>query len=259
MTSDPIQKFKLVDEIIEYIKDIEYDRIASILDHFGIKYHDKYGNSISSYNQPKQHLNNATEDQIHNLYKYLFDEKIETFFDDKYATPVLQEKFVNLNLYLNECLACINNGNNIAATILLRSCVEIFLKESGQEGKNLATDIENLITSINTDSKNKDVFEIFTMANQLDALKIFLDDIRKLGRDVVHIKKDDIEGYISKHNQREFFQLFCTLIENSILRDGIHTYNTKAKADKMKFKIPDTTEKIPTFEHQADTNDEIPF
>ena len=130
MTLDAKYKFQLVDNIVKYIdenftrdKGGEYEtydeyRIQVLLGKFGIIYNHSYCMDI--------YLTQG-DGKIVGLAEYLLnDQGISRLFYDKYAVEVLQgdDKFFNLNLYINECFECIKMGRKIATALLLRSCAE---------------------------------------------------------------------------------------------------------------------------------------
>ncbi|MDX2082841.1 MAG: hypothetical protein SFV53_02500 [Rickettsiales bacterium] len=110
MILDPQKKFQLVDEIIQHLEtnytyedfngNLQYKekRVRILLGRFGIIYTQKHFDS--------SYLLDADDKNIVELAEYLLNDKgLSHLFHDKYAIDVLstEEKFFNLNLYLQEC------------------------------------------------------------------------------------------------------------------------------------------------------------
>jgi hypothetical protein len=176
-------------------------------------------------------LFNAEEENVRQLYKYLFKDKYEEsehltsyFTDGKYAIEALgEDEFFNLNLYLQECFECNKAERKLATAMLLRSCLEIIIDLKGNLDKN----IEKFFTDFDTKEEFKD------FADKAQQLKPFFHNIRGIGNDVAHIKKDDMNDVINKINLTDILKLICMLIENSILKPNIEARKAEAKKKKI--------------------------
>ncbi len=235
---DPIKKLALVDKIHEYfvekycdcVGNFESAQIGEILGYcgvnVGVRGYTRYSKDILIYSEA---------DQIVKLAEYLSGSKykgMRQFFHDKYAMEILKEKeqYDNLNLYLEECFQCINSKNLIAASILLRCCVEVFLTLQGATEYNLGAKITSFIKQID---QNQD-FELFARNQKKDELEDFIKTIKGLGDDVVHLNGKNLKDLIEKYDLMQMFKLFCILIENSILKDDIRQKNEDDIAMRVK-------------------------
>jgi hypothetical protein len=266
MTLDLRRKFKLIDQITEYIRENfftennfgdtipDYDRISILLGRFGI---------ASSNKGYQKDLVHADDQNIHELAEYLLNDKgLSHLFHDKYAIEVLatEEKFSNLNLYLNECFECIKADRKIATLILLRACVEIFIDVSGfKKHYHLGSNIDALIPLMEKD----EAFAMFNKNNKQNELKQFLKGIKDFGDDAAHLNGKNAKDFIEKFYKKEFLKLFCILIEHSILKDGIRERNERDIENRVKSIDFSMKEKVitqdTTNDSEMDSDDEIPF
>jgi hypothetical protein len=264
MTIDPQKKFKLIDEIVEYVNSnygynyngyLKYDdsRVKIILGRFGISYSHDYFDTDD--------LLKANDKSISELHEYLLNNKgLGHLFHDKYAIEVLanEEDFFNLNLYLNECFECIKSDRKIATAVLLRCCVEIFLSIFDKTKVPLAKKIEMVFINI----KNNKNFEIFIKHDKEEQLKTFLEGIKDVGNDAVHLNGKNPKDFIEKNNNTELLKLFCILIENSILKDSIKKKNEEDVENRVK-SIDFTIKEKPLVQDNSNQSlsedDDIPF
>jgi len=240
---DPKTKLDLIDKIHAHLKEnyssegehegeyfayFENDRIALILSHVDIHVKGYFDYKIEI-------LIRADGYKITKLAEYLFGNKNEgmrQFFHDKYATEILKEKeqYDNLNLYLEECFQCINSKNLIAASMLLRCCVEVFLTIQGATEYNLGAKITSFIKQID----QKQDFELFAKNQKKAELEDFIKTIKGLGDDVVHLNGKNLKDLIEKYDLMQMFKLFCILIENSILKCDIRQKNEDDIAKRVR-------------------------
>lgn len=266
MTLDMRIKFKLIDQIKEYISanlftenrwgDIipDYDGISILLGRFGIE---------SSKQGYCKDLTYAADKNIHELAEHLLNDKgLSHLFHDKYAIEVLstEERFSNLNLYLNECFECIKVDAKIATLMLLRAWVEIFIDVSGFKKKfHLGSNIEELIPLMEKDGS----FEIFNKNNKQSELKQFLKGIKDFGDDATHLNGKNVKDFIEKFDNKELLKLFCILIEHSILKDAIRKRNERGVENRVKSIDFSMKEKVilqdTTSDSEVSSDDEIPF
>ncbi len=266
MILDTKKKFQLVDEIIEHLeKNYTYqdcdgylmykeERVRILLERFDIIYTQKHFNS--------SYLENADDKNIVELAEYLLNDKgLSHLFHDKYAIDILstEEKFFNLNLYLQECFECIKTNRRIATAILLRSCVQILVDMCGYKGRSLAASIDQFIPSM----ENNETFIMFSNCKKQNELKQFLEGIKDFGNDVAHLNGKNVKDFIEKYDNKELLKLFCILIEHSILKDDIRKRNERDVENRVKsidFSIkekviaPNTTSYL-----EASSDEEIPF
>jgi len=257
MSNDLIKKFKLIDEIIKYFEsDAGYcnshsecnkNRIGMLFTKFDIK-----PSSSDDYWQSsilRDALDKSGDTNISDFHKYLFnDEGLSCLFHDKYAIELLanEEKLFNLNLYLNECFECIKADRKIATAILLRSCVEIFLDIMDFKGLTLAANIDKFIAKMNEDQR----FAIFSKNNKQNELQQFFQGIKDVGNDAVHLNGKKVTDFIEKYNNKEILNLFCILIEHSILKDDIDKKNEEDKENRVK-SIDFTKKETATIQNNA--------
>lgn len=193
------------------------------------------------------------EECVTRVYKEIFKNNLSNFFDAPNAIKVLEteENFSNLNLYLNECLNCINAQNKIAAAILLRSCVEIFINIFDNTSNPLAKKIDNFFKNIDS---HKDL-KAFCEHGKKDELKEFFEGVKDFGNDAAHLNGKKVDDFIEKYDNKAFLVLLCILIEHSILKDSIEKMNQEDTINRLKsadFRPKEESKK-------CDIDDEIPF
>lgn len=267
MTLDIRRKFKLIDQITEYIRAnlftenqwgdiiLDYDRISILLGRFGIE---------SSNKGYCKDLTYAADENIHELAEYLLNDKgLSHLFHDKYAIEVLstEERFSNLNLYLNECFECIKADRKIATAILLRACVEILIDIGGFRNNqdSLGTSIGKLIPLM----EKNEAFAMFNKNKKQSELKQFLEGIKDFGNDAAHLNGKNVKDFIEKYDNKELLKLFCILIEHSILKDDIRKRNERDVENRVKSIDFSMKEKVifqdTTSNSEVSSDDEIPF
>jgi hypothetical protein len=265
MILDPKKKFQLVDKIKNFLvtnftytdsrgsTQYKEKRIEMLLASFGISYVGKFHSD---------NLLDASDQSIVPLFEYLLNDKgLTHLFHDKYAIQVLatEERFSNLNLYLNECFECIKADRKIATAILLRACVEILLDMQNCKERNLKLSIEKFILLIEKD----DAFTMFSKSNKQNELKQFLEGIKDFGNDAAHLNGKNAKDFIEKYDNKELLKLFCILIEHSILKDDILKRNERDVENRVKSIDFSMKEKVVTPESESDispnTDDGIPF
>ena len=265
MTLDPQKKFHLVGEILKYIDtnfgDTDWNgnfsyneqRIKILLGSFGISYTENFDTN---------YLLTADDKNINELAEYLLNDKgLSHLFHDKYAIEILatEDKFFNLNLYLNECFECIKADRKIATALLLRCCVEILVDMCGYKKGNLAKDLENFISSM----EGNETFAMFNKNNKKGELEKFLVGIKDFGNDAAHLNGKNIKDFIEKYDNKEILKLFCILIEHSILKDDIRKRNELDVENRVKSIDFTIKEKNFDKENSSDdfpnTDDDIPF
>ena len=243
---DAKNKIKIVTKLIEHFhSNLEnqswnfYD-LKSILDKFEIIKIDnelrfqnyKFSNQMLTlifYNDvPSLNLNKtlyeSDEFKIQNLYDYIFEENnfeesnLNNLFTNIYSAEILKndEKYENLNLYLNECYKCIKSSNLIAAAILTRGCLEIFL---GMYSSKLH--LESKIEDVSKNFSNIDDFKVFDEIRKTSEITNFLFEIKNLGNDVAHVNGKKINEFIREKNLEESLKILCNIIEHSILNEEI--------------------------------------
>lgn len=269
MTLDIRKKFELIDQITDHIEEnfvtenqwLDYDRISILLGRFGIKYSNK------GY---RADLNYADDQNIHELAEYLLNDKgLSHLFHDKYAIEILatEEKFSNLNLYLNECFECVKADRKIATAILLRACVEIFIDIGGfnknpnktDQKLSLGTSINNLIPLMEKD----EAFAMFNKYNKQNEVQRFLEGIKEFGNDAAHLNGKNAKDFIEKFDNKELLKLFCILIEHSILKDGILRRNERDVENRVESIDLNMKEKVilqdATSDSEMGLDEETPF
>jgi hypothetical protein len=262
MELDPQKKFEIIEKILKYFYDkfgeedfygkINYDeqRIRIILGKFGISYSGKHFDSDV--------LLKTEDKKIYDLSEYLLNDKgLAHLFHDKYAIEILnsEEKFFNLNLYLNECFECIKSNRKIATAMLLRCCVEILVDMNGIKERTLAGSIDKFAQSMKDNPK----FIIFSKYNKENELKKFLEGVKNFGNDAAHLNGQNVKDFIEKYDNKEILKLFCILIENSILREDINNRNEQDIENKIKSIDFAIKEKMKENKIEEEVNDEIPF
>lgn len=274
MILDPQKKFQLIDEIIKYLEaNFTYEdfngytryknqRVKILLGRFNISYSGKEFDS--------DYLLDADDKNIHELAEYLLKDKgLSHLFHDKYAIDVLEseEKFSNINLYLNECFECVKADRKIATAILLRACVEIFIDVGGfnknpkrtDQKLSLGTSISSLILLMEKD----EAFAMFYKNNKQNEVQRFLEGIKDFGNDAAHLNGKNAKDFIEKFDNKELLKLFCILIEHSILKDGIRERNERDVDSRVKSIDFNMKKKVitqdATSNSDMDSDDEIPF
>ena len=265
MILDPQKKFQLVDEIKKHLEtnymhedyngNLQYkeERVRILLGRSGIIY--------TGRDFDDSYLLNADDKNIAELAEYLLNDKgLSHLFHDKYAIDVLstEEKFFNLNLYLQECFECIKTNRRIATAILLRSCVQILVDMCGYKGGSLAVSIDKFIPSM----ENNETFIMFSNCKKQNELKQFLEGIKDFGNDAVHLNGKNVKDFIEKYDNKELLKLFCILIEHSILKDDIRKRNERDVENRVKSIDFSMKEKVVKVEIESEwpyTDDEIPF
>lgn len=260
MELDPQKKFEIIDEILKYFSEkygkedwngnfcYDEQRIRIILGRYGIHYSGHFDSDF---------LLKAEDKKIYDLSEYLLNDKgLAHLFHDKYAIEILnsEEKFFNLNLYLNECFECIKSNRKIATAMLLRCCVEILVDMNGIKERTLAVSIDKFTQSMKDNTK----FIIFSKYNKENELKKFLEGVKDFGNDAAHLNGQNVKDFIEKYDNKEILKLFCILIENSILREDINNRNEQDIANKIK-SIDFTIKEIKENKIEEEANDEIPF
>ena len=146
---------------------------------------------------------------------------------------------------------CINADAKIAAAILLRSCIEIFINLFDKTNNHLATKIENFFKNI---SNHKEL-KIFCEHEKQGELKEFFEGIKNFGNDAVHLNGKKITDFIDKYDSENLLVLLCVLIEHSILKHGIQ----KITEECQKHKIQSIDFTIKEKSQKCNIDDEIPF
>lgn len=266
MILDPQKKFQLIDEIVKYINtnfgyedqngNIQHvdNRVKILLGRFGINYSRNYFCSDD--------LLSSNDKNISELFEYLLNDKgLGHLFHDKYAIEILatEEKFFNLNLYLNECFECIKADRKIATAMLLRCCVEILVDMCGHKERTLAGNIDKFIQSM----EGNTTFVMFSKNKKQNELQQFLEGVKDFGNDAAHLNGKNVKDFIEKYDNKEILKLFCILIEHSLLKDDIRKRNEDDVENRVKsidfaikerIFVQDTTDNTPSTE-----DDDIPF
>lgn len=237
---DAKNKIKIVTKLIEHFhSNLETERwnfydLKSILDKFEIITIDN-GSQFSYYrfsNQMlilifdndhdinlNQTLYESDEFKIQNLYDYIFEESnLNNLFTDIYSAEILRNdgKYENLNLYLTECYKCIKSSHLIAAAILIRGCLEIFLGMYSREYH-----LKSKIEDVSKNFSKIDDFKVFDEIRKTSEITNFLFEIKNLGNDVAHVNGKKINEFIREKNLEESLKILCNIIEHSILNEEI--------------------------------------
>lgn len=290
MNLDPKTKIQLVSEIWDYFKerfcketeqtdyygepllDCDSGKIKLFLQHVGVVF------SKADRFDSEDFFLQIEDQKLVALHNYITNQKSEGFVDlffDKYALEVLrsEEKFSNLNFYLEECFECVVANRKIAAAILLRACVEILVGLKGcieQNSKGRYDGLnKTLIKFINLVESDED-FKIFAKYGKKEELRIFLNGIKELGDSSAHLYDKKVHDFIENNAVKEMLKLFCLLIEHSILKEEISRRNEQELENR--FKSIDFTplqektknaagkhQVAKTFEQVDSGDDEIPF
>ena len=64
------------------------------------------------------------------LFNYIFKDKINKLFSEEFAYQALtsEKDFEDLHYYLQECYNCLKANLEFAGAIMIRPCIQIFLK-----------------------------------------------------------------------------------------------------------------------------------
>lgn len=239
---DAKNKIKIVTKLIEHFhSNLETERwnfydLKSILDKFeiikidnGLRFdHYQFSNQIliliflyaSHLNlNLNQTLYESDEFKIQNLYDYIFEESnLNNLFTDIYSAEILRNdgKYENLNLYLTECYKCIKSSHLIAAAILIRGCLEIFLGMYSREYH-----LKSKIEDVSKNFSKIDDFKVFDEIGKTSEITNFLFEIKNLGNDVAHVNGKKINEFIREKNLEESLKILCNIIEHSILNEEI--------------------------------------
>ena len=239
---DAKNKIEIVTKLIEHFhSNLETGRwnfydLKSILDKFeiikidnGLRFdHYQFSNQIliliflyaSHLNlNLNQTLYESDEFKIQNLYDYIFEESnLNNLFTDIYSAEILRndEKYENLNLYLTECYKCIKSSHLIAAAILIRGCLEIFLGMYSREYH-----LKSKIEDVSKNFSKIDDFKVFDEIRKTSEITNFLFEIKNLGNDVAHVNGKKINEFIREKNLEESLKILCNIIEHSILNEEI--------------------------------------
>lgn len=255
---DAKNKIKIVTKLIEHFhSNLEnqswnfYD-LKSILDKFEIIKIDngfrfnyyQFSNQMLTLiflnNVPHLNLNKtlyeSDEFKIQNLYDYIFEENnfeesnLNNLFTNIYSAEILKndEKYENLNLYLNECYKCIKSSNLIAAAILTRGCLEIFLGMYSNKFH-----LESKIKDVSKSFSNIDDFKVFDEIGKASEIRNFLFEIKNLEDDVAHVNGKKINEFIREKNLEESLKILCNIIEHSILSEEISKKLENARKQKL--------------------------
>ena len=166
-----------------------------------------------------QTLYESDEFKIQNLYDYIFEEcNLKNLFTNIYSAEILKndEKYENLNLYLNECYKCMKSSNLIAAAILIRGCLEIFLGMYSSKFR-----LESKIEDVSKNFSNIGDLKVFDEIDKTSEITNFLFEIKNLGNDVAHVNGKKINEFIREKNLEESLKILCNIIEHSILDEEI--------------------------------------
>jgi|GEM_PF-3548811 len=239
----------------------------------------------------------ASNDSIENLYNYIFPQKsIFDFFEDKDECLEVfnKENFSDLKIVLDECFNCIQAGNNFATVIMIRSCVEIWLKEmkiTGKQDEIIKDRVEDFIKKIETKALNtkeilllwskemkitgkqneriEDFIKKIETDSQYEVLRSKASNIKEIlflyienGNNVAHTRIKQAQEYIENHCLEASLNLLCKLIEITILKDDIIKIKNKNQEEKIK-NIDFNTKKISIEQNNKNfvdnADDEIPF
>jgi hypothetical protein len=194
-----------------------------------LKLYFEYDNSRTYFWILNKILHDSSDFKIQNLYNYIFGENnIKKLFTNAYSPEILatDEKYENLNLYLNECYKCIKSSNLIAGAILLRSCLEIFINKYSAK-YHVHQKIEDVIKNFNEIND----FKLFDEISKKDEIEKFFKEIKNLGNDSVHLNGKKIKEIINTFDIERAFTYMCIIIENTILTEEI---DKKLKNDQKK-------------------------
>ncbi len=221
-------------------------KIRTLLGHCNISYSDSFSYST---------LENFDNNQINDLYSYIFYKDIQNYFDSKYALQVLQNDFSDLFYYINECITSINGGSKLGSIIILRSCIEVFLHAlyPNKKGDKLSHTINYFVDKIQEDDR----FVDFVKIDKHRELESFFNEIRELGNDAVHNRVQDVKTLLDKYNEKEILKLVLILAESSILKEGIEKMTRDsivARSTNAKYSINKIEET-----KSASIDNEIPF
>ena len=180
-------------------------------------------NNYTSINL-NQTLHESDEFKIQNLYDYIFEENnfeesnLNNLFTNIYSAEILRndEKYENLNLYLTECYKCIKSSHLIAAAILIRGCLEIFLGMYSSMFR-----LESKIKDLSKRFNNIDDFKVFDEIGITNEITNLFFEIKNLGNDVAHVNGKKINEFIREKNLEESLKILCNIIEHSILNEEI--------------------------------------
>jgi len=247
-TKNTKDKIKKIESIIEYLE--KQTRLKQSL---FLKYH-----QIDLISCVENAIYYAPDNSIENLYNDIFLQKsMFDFFEDKDECLEVfnKENFSDLKIVLDECFNCIQAGNNFATVIMIRSCVEIWLKEMKITGKQNER-IEDFIKKIETDSQ----YEVLRSkaSNIKEILFLYIEN----GNNVAHTRIKQAQEYIENHCLEASLNLLCKLIEITILKDDIIKIKNKNQEEKIK-NIDFNTKKISIEQNNKNfvdnSDDEIPF
>ncbi len=257
-------KIKKIESIIQYFKKQTLPNQLLFLKDYRIEIIcfqdviDDMSEKNADYYHIEKSLYEASEYSIDNLYDYIFPQKsIFDFFEDKDECLEVfnKENFSDLKILLDECFNCIQAGNNFATVIMIRSCVEIWLKEMKITGKQNER-IDDFIKKIETDSQ----YEVLRpkASNIKEILLLYIDN----GNHVAHTRIKQAQEYIENHCLEASLNLLCKFIEITILKEDIIKIKNKNQEEKIK-NIDFNTKKISIEQNNKNfvdnADDEIPF
>ena len=108
-----------------------------------------------------------------------------------------------------------------------------------------------------------EAFAMFNKNNKQNEVQRFLEGIKDFGNDAAHLNGKNAKDFIEKFDNKELLKLFCILIENSILKDGIRERNERDVEDRVKSIDLNMKEKVilqdTTSDSEVSSDDEIPF
>ena len=159
----PKEKINKIEAIVFYLHHNinKPEKISIYLSYFKIELTSEHEYNINYPIEPNKEnlefsLRNTDDQNIIKLFDYIFKDKIDKLFSEEFAYQVLtsEKDFEDLHHYLQECYSCLKANLEFAGAIMIRPCIQIFLKfynKENQERKEVKI-VENFIKEI--DSNN---------------------------------------------------------------------------------------------------------
>lgn len=232
----PKEKINKIEAIVFYLHHNinKPEKISIYLSYFKIELTSEYEYNINYPIEPNKEnlefsLRNADDQNIINLYNYIFEKNINDFFHDKEACFEIfkNEKYIDLKILLDECFNCINQNNLLASVIILRASLESWMIYMGFNDGNLEDKIKTFIKTV----EDGDNYQI--LKEKVSEIKDLLNLYRKNGNGVAHCNISEAQKYIENYSLKKSLKLLCILIEETIFAKDIKEINKEKKKKRI--------------------------
>jgi hypothetical protein len=162
---------------------------------------------------------------------FLFKEKIDKFFSEKFAYQALisEKDFEDLHHYLQECYNCLKANLEIAGAIMIRPCIQMFLKFYNKENQEKKEEkiVDNFIKEIDSDNS------LAILKNRKIEIKKFFTLCINNANHVAHLRYKSAKKYIDEYSVEDSLKLLCLIIKSTILKDLIEKIKQQEQQKKF--------------------------